>query len=134
MSRIFVSVPNTWFLRRVLGIIRNILCAFLQMAFFLFQSPRLVTYPWALSRPSVVAGGGCCSRKARCEKLGEGGGWMGEFVQVCAKIFWGKTFIALSPILNPTPIMDPGSERELETELCGASGSTTLWPWLRSGS
>ena len=54
---------------------------------------------------------------------------MGEFAQVCAKLFWHEKFIAPSPIPNPTPSLAPGSVRDLKPELRGASrsvGTTSL--------
>ena len=57
---------------------------------------------------------------------------MGEFAQVCAELFLHKKFIATSPILNPTPSLDPGSVRYLEPEVRLVSGSTTLQPQLGS--
>ena len=50
---------------------------------------------------------------------------MGEFAQVCVKLFRRDKFIAPSPILNPTPSLDTGFVRYLGTELHRASGGTT---------
>ena len=57
---------------------------------------------------------------------------MGEVAQVCAEIFWHKKLIAPSAIQNPTPSLDPGSVRGLETKLRRAYRSTTSRLQLRS--
>ena len=51
---------------------------------------------------------------------------MGEVAQVCAKLSWRNKFIAPSPILNPTTILNPGSVRDLEPDIHGESSITTL--------
>ena len=58
---------------------------------------------------------------------------MGEVAQVCVEIFWHEKFIAPIPIPNLTSSLAPGSARDLELDLRGASSSTTLLSRLRSG-
>ena len=72
--------------------------------------------------PSWWVGG--VAHKFCCAKIGGGvysNGW------VCAglrKLFWREKFIALIPMPNPTPILAPGSVRDLEPELRGEYRST----------
>ena len=49
------------------------------------------------------------------------------------KLSWRNKFIAPIPIKNPNPSLDPGSIRDLEHKLQGASGSTTSWLRFQSG-
>ena len=64
-----------------------------------------------------------------------GGGWIqiGEFAHLCVKQSWRKLFIVTSPIMNPTPILDLRSARELGPNIHVAPRITTLRPLLRSG-
>ena len=92
----------------------------------LFTSKSLYGYLPARVIPYVRRGGwGCCMREARFAILGGGWIWMGDFSQVCAKLFWHKKCISPSPIPNPTPILDIGSKGDLVPDLRGLYEITT---------
>ena len=109
VSRIFVSIRNPWFLRQIMLITRQILRAPLQMACFLRRVPP---------RPSVMGGGVCCARKARCAKLVGGmdsNGW------VCAGV--RETILALN-IYYSKPNTKPNSQSG--SQVCKGLGNQAL--------
>ena len=124
---------NIWFLRQIPVIIFQSHCAPLKMACFLHWSTRLVTYPWSLYRMSVVGGGRCCARKARCAKLVGGvdsNGWGCKSVHTT---LLAREIYSARPIPNPTPSLYPRNSRDLEHDILRASRSTTLQTRLLSG-
>ena len=69
VSRIFVSGPNSLFLRWIQVVIHQSFCYPLQIACFLCQITCMGKYPLEIPRPSVVKGEGRCACEAHCAKL-----------------------------------------------------------------
>ena len=76
VGRVFISRPNSWFLRKILVIKCQSICSSLQMAWFLLLIHFLGSYLWAPSRPDIMEGRGgerLSPRSALNKSSGRGG-------------------------------------------------------------